>query len=190
MEKPVVIHHKTHMSLCGRSGAPEAARGRQRCPRVPRTTLGGAVRPTACPAVGLAFAAVRPAFFAACIVEAAIAEAGSGPAAAGAWTVRAAGRAGRARVASGRAGAVGAPFPGLRWRGRAGSRTASRGHRRRGQRNGQIEHFSQVAKGLRNSMRRGAAITPRERADVRDLRLTTLGNRPCVQSSIFGILMT
>jgi len=190
MRKLVVIHHKAHMSLCRRSGAPEAARGRQHYPRVPRTALAGAVCPTACPAVGLAFAAVRPAFFAACIVDAAVAGTGGGPAVPGAWTVRAAGRAGRARVGGGRAGAVGAPSLRPRWRGGAGSRPASHGRRRRGQRNGQIAHFSQVAKGLRKGMRRGAAITPRERAAVRDLRLTTLGNGSCVQSSIFGFLMT
>lgn len=190
MGKQVVIHHKAHMSFCGRSGAAAAARGRQRYPRVPRTAAARAGCPIARPAACLAFAAVRPAFFAACIVEAAVAEAGGGPATAGAGTARAAGRDGRTRAGGCRAGTVGAPSRRLRRRGRGGSRPAGHGRRRGGERNGQIEHFSQIATGLRKGVRRGAAITPRERDNVRDLLLTTLGSESCVQSSIFGFVMT
>jgi hypothetical protein len=186
MRKPAVIYHKAHMSLCGRPGAAAPVRGRRRGPRLPRTAAARA----GCPAPGLAFAAVRPAFFAACIVEAAVAEAGGGPTTAGAGTARQAGREGRPRVGGGRAGTVGAPSRRLRRRGRGGSRPTGQGHPHRGQQNGQIEHFSQIATGFRKGMRRGAAITPRERADARDLLLTTLSSEPCVESSIFGFVMT
>jgi hypothetical protein len=184
-----MIHHKTHMSLCGRPGAPAPVRGRQRCPCLPCLPRTAAVR-AVCPATRPAFATVRPAFFAACIVEAAVAEAAGGPATAGAWTARAIGRDGRPRVGGGRAGTVGAPSRRLRRRGGGESRPTGHRHPRRGQRNGQIEHFSQIATGLRRGIRRGAAITTRERANGQDLRLTTLSSEPCVQSSIFGFVMT
>ena len=57
-------------------------------------------------------------------------------------------------------------------------------------RNRQMEHLTQVAASLRGGVRRGAAITPRERAVVLDLVLTTLSNKTCVQSNIFGFVMT
>jgi len=190
MRKPAVIHHKAHMSLCGRPGAPAPVRGRQRGPRRPRTAAARAGGPATCSIACPAFAAVRPAFFAACIVEAAVAEAGGGPATAGAGTARPVGREGRPRVGGGRAGTAAAPSRRLRRRGRGGSRPTDNGQPRRGRQNGQIEHLSQIATGLRKGMRRGAAITPRERADAQDLLLTTLSSEPCVQSSIFGFVMT
>jgi hypothetical protein len=190
MRKSVVDHHKTHMALCERTGAPAAACGRRRSPRVPPTTVTRAGCPAALAAAGPAFARVRPGFFAACIVEAAVAETGGGPATAGAGTAKAAGRDGRPRAGGGRAGTAGEPFRRLRRRGCGGSRSTDYGHPRRERRNGQIEHFSRVTARLRKGVRRGAAITPRERADAQDLRLTTLGSEPCVQSSIFGFVMT
>jgi hypothetical protein len=47
-------------------------------------------------------------------------------------------------------------------------------------RNRQMEHLTQVAGSLRGGVRRGAAITPRERAAALDLVLTTLSNRTSV----------
>jgi hypothetical protein len=44
----------------------------------------------------------------------------------------------------------------------------------------QMEHLTQVAGSLRGGVRRGAAITPRERAAALDLVLTTLSNRTSV----------
>ena len=44
----------------------------------------------------------------------------------------------------------------------------------------QIEHLTQVAASLRGGVRRGAAITPRERAAPQDLVLTTLSNKMTV----------
>src|SRR5487761_425036 len=57
-------------------------------------------------------------------------------------------------------------------------------------RNRQMEHLTQVAASLRGGVRRGAAITPRERSVAWDLVLTTLSNKACVQSNIFGFVMT
>jgi len=187
MRKPVVNHHKAHMSLRGQPSAPVAACGCPRSPRVPRRAVPGAERPAAWPTARLAFAAVRPGFFAACIVEA-VAEAGAGPALPAARTVSGAGRAGRPRGGC-RPGAAGESSRRLRQRG-GGSRATGNGHPFQGQRNGQMEHFSPVAARLRKGVRRGAAITPRERADALDLLLTTLSSEPCVQSSIFGFVTT
>lgn len=181
MRKPVVNHYKAHMSHRMRLSAPAAPSGRQRSPRAPRTAAASAQRPGAC----LAFAAVSPGFFAACIVEA-VAGAGGCPATPGA--VAAASRVGRP-LGRARAGAAREPSRWLRRCG-GGSQATGHGHPRREQQNGQMDHFSQVAARLRKGVRRGAAITPRERADVRDLLLTTLSSEPCVQSSIFGFVAT
>jgi hypothetical protein len=58
----------------------------------------------------------------------------------------------------------------------------SRDHalRYRMHRNRQMEHFTQVAGSLRGGVRRGAAITMRERGAARDLVLATLSNRTTV----------
>jgi hypothetical protein len=182
MRKPVVNHHKAHMSHCLRLNGPAAPSGRQRSPRGPRTAAAAsAKRPGAC----LAFAGVSPGFFAACIVEA-VAGAGGCPATPGA--VAAASRAGRP-LGGARAGAAREPCRWLRRCGR-GSRATGHGHPCQDQQNGQIDHFSRAATRLRKGVRRGAAITPRERTDVRDLLLTTLSSESCVQSSIFGFVAT
>jgi hypothetical protein len=177
MKKLAVNHRKAHMPACRRPGAPAAAagRGRHGSSRLPRAAVASAVAAAACPArrraVGLAFAAVRPAFVAACIVEPAGAVAAGQPAAAGAAGAGAAAR--------------------RCWRLRpGGARATVRGVPRRGQRNGQMEHFSQVRARLRRDVERRGAITPRERTDALDLRLTTWGDEPCVLSSIFGFVMT
>jgi len=47
-------------------------------------------------------------------------------------------------------------------------------------RNRQMEHLTQVAVSLRGGVRRGSAITPRERLDGWDLALATLSNKACV----------
>ena len=187
MRKLAVIYHKAHMSLRARPSAPVAGCGRPRSGRVPRTAAACAESPGAWPAACLAFAAVRPGFFAACIVEA-VAEASGSPATPGAGSAPGAGPAGRA-AGHCRPGAASAPSRRLRPRG-GRSRATGDGYPRRGQQNGQMEHFSKVGASPRKGVRRGAAITPRERADARDLRLTTLGSEPCVQSSIFGFVMT
>ena len=190
MKKPVVNHLKAHMSLCGRPAGPAAACGCQRLARVPRTAAARAGCPAARPAAGVAVAAVRPGRTAACIVEAAVAEAGGGPATAGAGTVPAAGRDGRTQAGICRAGTPGEPSRRLRRQAVGGSRSTGRGRPRQSQRNGQMEHSSQAMASMRKVVRRGAAITPRERADAQDLLLTTLSNEPCVQSSIFGFVTT
>jgi hypothetical protein len=189
MKKSVVNRQKSYMSRCGPGGAPAAGCGRHGSPRVPGEAAAGAGWPSR-PAARPAFAALRPGFFAACMVESPVAEAGGRLATAGAGTVQSAGREGRARVGGCPAGAAGEPARGRRRQGGAGSRPTGLGHPGRGQQNGQIEHFSRVAARLRKGVRRGAAITPREHADVRDLVLTTLSSEPCVQSSIFGFVMT
>jgi hypothetical protein len=83
------------------------------------------------------------------------------------------------------------------------ARTAALGGRARGvslsgehalrygvHRNRQMEHFTQVAEGLRGGVRRGAAITRRERGAAPDLGLATLSDIACVQSNIFKFVMT
>jgi hypothetical protein len=71
-----------------------------------------------------------------------------------------------------------------------GSPGASAGPRQLFQRNGQMEHSTQVAAGLRRGVRRGAAIATREEAGLWDQVLTTFGNESCIQSNIFGFVMT
>jgi hypothetical protein len=185
MRKPVVNHHKAHMSLRKRPSAQVAARGRQRSPRAPRTAAAWVEPPAAGPGDGLAFAAVRPGFFAPCIVEA-VAEAGARPAAPGARTGT--GRTDRP-LGGRRPGAASESSRRLRRRG-GGSRATGEGYPHRGHQNGQREHFSQVVARLREGAMHSAFITPRERADARDLLLTTLSSEPCVQSSIFGFVTT
>ena len=87
--------------------------------------------------------------------------------------------------------------------GTAQARTAAPGGRPRGvslfsehalrygvHRNRQMEHLTQVAEGLQGGIRRGAAITTRERDAASDLGLATLSNMVCVQSNIFKFVMT
>jgi hypothetical protein len=107
------------------------------------------------------------------------------------WLRRHAPGAGAASVPSGRIGLLRAA--GL-WAGKAGqarspasvkrangvSRPSAHALRYRTHRNRQMEHFTQVAASLRGGVRRGTAITTRERADVRDLVLTTFSSRVCV----------
>jgi hypothetical protein len=57
-------------------------------------------------------------------------------------------------------------------------------------RNRQMEHLTQVAEGLRGGVRRGAAITTRERGAAPDLGLATLSDMICMQSNIFKFVMT
>ena len=92
-----------------------------------------------------------------------------------------AGRDGPLRTASRQAGTAceaRCPAPGERLHGVSLSLDHSlryRIHRIR-----QMEHLTQVAASLRGGVRRGAAITPRERAAPRDLVLTTLSNKTTV----------
>jgi hypothetical protein len=92
-----------------------------------------------------------------------------------------AGRESLLRAAAGRAGRAGetgslAPVE----RVNGVSLSLDRGLRYRIHRNRQMEHLTQVAASLRGGVRRGAAITPRERTVALDLVLTTLGNKTCV----------
>lgn len=184
MKKTAVIHHKAHASLCG-PVAQAAACGRHVSPRVPGEAGAGRPASRQARAAGLAFAAVRPAFFAECMVEAEIAEAGGESAAASAG-----GRDGRPRGGCCHRATAGESARKRRRQGSGGSRFARSACQRRHRRNGQIEHFSQVAAMMRGGAVRGGAITPRERADAQDLVLTTLSSESCVQSSIFEFVMT
>ena len=60
----------------------------------------------------------------------------------------------------------------------------------RASRNRQMEHLVQAVVSLRGGVRRGSAITWRERADLRDLLSTTLSNNAYLRSNIFGFVMT
>ena len=85
-----------------------------------------------------------------------------------------AGRRGPLRVASGQAGTASggrSPAPGERLHGVSPGR--DRVLRYGIHRNRQMEHLTQAVAGLRGGVRRGAAITPRERATAPDLLLTT-----------------
>jgi hypothetical protein len=91
-----------------------------------------------------------------------------------------AGRGAPLRVASGQAGTASgghSPAPGERLHGVSLSR--DRVLRYRIHRNRQMEHLTQAAASLRGGVRRGAAITPRERAPAPDLVLTTISNKIC-----------
>jgi hypothetical protein len=92
-----------------------------------------------------------------------------------------AGRDSLLRAAARRAGAAGesgskAPVEGTR----GVSLSLAHSLRYRIHRNRQMEHLTQVAGSLRGGVRRGAAITPRERAAHWDLVLTTLSNKMTV----------
>ena len=92
-----------------------------------------------------------------------------------------AGRDSLSRAAARRAvpaGEAGSPAPA----GRVSGVSLSLDHalRYRIHRNRQMEHLTQVAVSLRGGVRRGAAITARERAVVRDLVLTTLSSKTSV----------
>ena len=89
---------------------------------------------------------------------------------------------------AGAAGEAGSPAPAERVMGV--SLSTDHALRYRIHRNRQMEHLTQAAASLRGGVRRGAAITPRERADSWDPVLTTLSSEPCVQSSIFGFVTT
>ena len=152
-------------------------RRRERCRatrrRPARAPVAGATFPHPREVPELDFAAVRPGFVAACIVEAAGARRGrrarpGGP-----------GRFPPHRHPAGRRGARSPlPAPG----GRPHGVSLSRDHplRYRIHRNRQMEHLTQVAVGLRGGVRRGAAITARERAAARDLGLTTFSDKASV----------
>jgi hypothetical protein len=92
-----------------------------------------------------------------------------------------AGRGGLLRAVAlrtGTAGKAGSPVPAERVNGVS----LPEGHalRYRIHRNRQMEHLTQVAVSLRGGVRRGAAITARERAVAWDLVLTTLSSRTSV----------
>jgi hypothetical protein len=102
-----------------------------------------------------------------------------------------AGRGGLLRAVAlrtGTAGKTGSPVPVERVNG--GSLSMDHALRYRVHRNRQMEHLTQVAASLRGGVRRGAAITTRERSVAWDLVLTTLSNKTSVQSNIFGFVMT
>jgi hypothetical protein len=80
--------------------------------------------------------------------------------------------------------------PMLRERAIGVSRPEGSALRYRASRNRQMEHLVQVAAVLRGGVRRGSAITPRERSAPWDLGLATLSSKTCVESNIFGFVMT
>jgi hypothetical protein len=53
-----------------------------------------------------------------------------------------------------------------------------------------MEHFTQVATGLRGDVRRGAALAPRERVGAGDLVSATFRSRATLESNIFGFVTT
>jgi hypothetical protein len=89
---------------------------------------------------------------------------------------------------AGAAGEAGSPVPAERVIGV--SLSTDHALRYRIHRNRQMEHLTQVAASLRGGVRRGAAITPREHTVPQDLLSTTLSYKTCVQSNIFGFVMT
>jgi hypothetical protein len=102
-----------------------------------------------------------------------------------------AGRSGLFRAASPRAGtAARAGSPGPVARADGVSRLPRRALRYRKHRNRQMELLTQVAASLRGGVRRDTAITPRESTGAEDLGMATLSNRVCVESNIFGFVMT
>ena len=76
--------------------------------------------------------------------------------------------------------AGGARSPGPTERANGVSLSGGRVLRYRKYRNRQMEHLTQLAASLRGGVRRGTAITPRERAGAQDLVSTTFGDRSCV----------
>jgi hypothetical protein len=101
------------------------------------------------------------------------------------------GRIGLPRAAGLRVGMAGqARSPASDKRANGVSRPSAHALRYRTYRNRQMEHLTQVAASLRGGVRRGTVITTRERADVRDLGLTTFSSRVCVLSNIFKFVMT
>ena len=198
MNKVELNHHKVHMPLQCRAGA----RSRQAGAPLPGSHHGpaaggaghGGGRPGECRSRGRAFPSAREYLN---------------------WTLRRYVRASSLRVWLRRQapGTGGTPVPAGResllraaarrsWRaGGAGSLapvervsgvslSLDRALRYRIHRNRQMEHLTQVAASLRGGVRRGAAITPRERAAALDLVSTTFSDKTCVQSNIFGFVMT
>jgi hypothetical protein len=148
------------------------------------------VRPPSRALAELVFAAVRPGFVTPCIVVAAECRSDwrAGPGGRTADRERRPWRpSARLRAASARRRR--APSAGARYVA-AGPWPSGHPSCRRLQRNGQMEYFTLVKAGLRGGVRRSAAIAPRERGGTRDLVLTTLGSKPCVQSNIFGFVTT
>jgi hypothetical protein len=194
MKKLIVNHHKAHKALRWRIDVPAKRDPPERCPwAVPvagaeRPGMAGRVAFSSRPEVPeLDFAAVRPGFVAACMVEAAGVRGGRRTRA-GRCT-----RAGRSarpspRRTAGAAGETRSPAPAEPRRGV--SLSQDRALRYRIDRNGQMEHLTQVAASLRGGVRRGAAITPRERAAAADLASATFGDESGVQSNIFGFVAT
>lgn len=85
------------------------------------------------------------------------------------------------RVASRWTGtAKGTRSPGPAERANGVSLSSERVLRYRTYRNRQMEHLTQLAASLRGGVRRGTAITPRERTEVQDRVLTTLGDNSSV----------
>jgi len=188
MENPTINHHKAHKSEQWR---------RARCasavlaPRPRRQHSAAAPLPPRVPE--LVFAQVHPGFVATCMVEAT----GSrvelrervGPPARPGVRLRAAGQGGRiGTVAGAPPVGNGASRRGeSKWLSPCGRRP---GHRSRTRRNGHTAHLAQVAASLRGGVRRGSAITARERADASGPILTTLGDHVDVKSNIFKFIVT
>ncbi len=171
MKELIVNHHKAHKPRRRRVDVAAQRDPPACCPwAVPvaeagRPGMAGRVAFSSRPEVPeLDFAAVRPGFVAACMVEAAGVHGGRRT------------RAGRSARPSLRrtAGETRSPAPAEPRRGVSPSK--ERALRYRIDRNGQMEHLTQVAASLRGGVRRGPAITPRERAAAADLVSATFGD--------------
>lgn len=187
MKRSAANHYKSHNSLRrpgGRRPAAVAPVPGFPCGAVAGGTGAPGVAALAPPGAGglaeLVFAAVRPAFVAACMVNAAGNQGG---------LRERAGRRERPRArcrAAGREDSWNAFAAGAGGLSRTGSGALphhGKGNRAKGNRanrNRQMEHMVQVAASLRGGVRRGSAITPREQADEVSLVLTTLSNQLCV----------
>ena len=169
MKRQTKASHESHMSRLERRFAPAPRRSPRRAPE-------------------RVFAPVRPGFVAPCMVEAA---GGAGG--------RFGGRGGGPRSPVGSAWvAASACLPGMAnpsrtthlrpgpWRLMAGDLNV----RYRASRNRQREYLAEGGASPPRGVRRIAAITAREYADVRDLPLATLSSRLYVKSNIFKFVMT
>jgi hypothetical protein len=218
MNKAEVNHHKAHGSRQWRTGAQLSRAGAPPVPRRgtgaavaargepgARDGTAGASQATGCPC-GNAFLPVRESlnwtlrrYVRALSLSVWLRRQAPEAACAAARAPVPAGRAALFRVAATRvaavvaartatAGETSAPAPAERVDGV--SLSMDHALRYRIHRTRQMEHLAQVAASLRGGVRRGSAITPRERSAPWDLGLATLGSKTCVESNIFRFVMT
>jgi hypothetical protein len=161
---------------CSPAGSPTWCRCDGSAQGAPAAAL---VPPLAAGVPELLFAAVRPGFVAACMVDSAGSRAGCANARA-VWNgfLRARRRQAGARSPMLCAGAHGVSRP-------TGSALQCRASRNR-----QMEHLVQVAVSVRGGVRRGSGITLRESTRAGGLILATLSSESSTYSNIFRFVMT